>query len=251
MTNRFTLNFATTALVGFGVTLVIAKILSAMPSHAATAVRQVSGAVPAKVVVELFQSQGCSSCPPANANVNAISDRVDILALSFGVTYWDRLGWTDTFARPEYTRRQENYARALGHTNVFTPQVVLNGRSDLVGGNRGELERAIAHAQQNPPQARFAIDGTNLSVTGSDSGPSDIWLVSYELQPINVAIRAGENNGKTLPHNHVVRGLVRIGTLAGSNGQFAIPAPVNRRLSRVVLVQGQNGGPIFGITELP
>src|ERR1700678_1390875 len=83
-------------------------------------------------VVELFQSQGCSSCPPANANVMALADRPDLLTLSFGVTYWDDLGWKDTFASPQFTARQWDYARALHHTEVFTPQVVVDGRADVV-----------------------------------------------------------------------------------------------------------------------
>ncbi len=91
-------------------------------------------------VVELFQSQGCSSCPPANANVMALSDRPDLLTLSFGVTYWDELGWKDTFASPKFTARQWDYARGLHHDNVGTPQVVVNGRADVVGQDRSQLE---------------------------------------------------------------------------------------------------------------
>src|SRR5580693_7030805 len=79
-------------------------------------------------VVELFQSQGCSSCPPAEANVGAISDRSDVLALAFEVDYWDRLGWKDTFSRPAWTARQYAYAQAMGRDGVYTPQVVVNGR---------------------------------------------------------------------------------------------------------------------------
>jgi hypothetical protein len=90
-------------------------------------------------VVEIFQSQGCSSCPPANANVMALSGRPDILTLSFGVTYWDHLGWKDTFAKPQYTERQWDYARAFHRDQVFTPEVVVNGRADVVGQNREEL----------------------------------------------------------------------------------------------------------------
>ncbi|HEX4270012.1 MAG TPA: DUF1223 domain-containing protein, partial [Rhizomicrobium sp.] len=78
-------------------------------------------------VVELFQSQGCSDCPPANANVMALSSRRDLLTLSFGVTYWDYLGWKDTFASPQYTARQWDYAHAFHHSEVYTPQVVVNG----------------------------------------------------------------------------------------------------------------------------
>src|SRR5450631_1918257 len=92
------------------------------------------------VVVELFQSQGCSSCPPANANVNALSGRADVLALSFSVTYWDSLGWKDTFAKTQFTDRQYAYAHALHQANVYTPQVVINGRLEGIGAERGEIE---------------------------------------------------------------------------------------------------------------
>src|SRR5882762_9216597 len=94
-------------------------------------------------VVELFQSQGCSDCPPANANVMALSDRPDLLTLSFGVTYWDQLGWKDTFASPQYTARQWDYARAFHRTEVFTPEVVINGHADAVGQDRDELVSLI------------------------------------------------------------------------------------------------------------
>src|SRR5271170_8235975 len=87
------------------------------------------------VVVELFQSQGCSSCPPANANLNALSQRADVLALSFSVTYWDSLGWKDTFAKGQFTERQWQYARAMRQADVYTPQVVVNGRIAGVGAD--------------------------------------------------------------------------------------------------------------------
>jgi hypothetical protein len=89
----------------------------------------------APIVVELFQSQGCSSCPPAIANVNALADRTDILPLMFAVTYWDRLGWKDTFAKPEFTARQVAYGRRFGD-GAYTPEVVVNGRADIVGADR-------------------------------------------------------------------------------------------------------------------
>ena len=96
------------------------------------------------VVVELYQSQGCSSCPPANAALNAIAERSDVIALSFAVTYWDRLGWKDVFGDPAYTKRQYAYANALGNDGVYTPQVAPNGRRAIVGNRPGELERAVA-----------------------------------------------------------------------------------------------------------
>lgn len=95
------------------------------------------------MVVELYQSQGCSSCPPAIANINAIADRPAVLALTFAVTCWDRLGWKDTFARPAFTARQWEYARAGGRGQVATPQTIVNGRAVTNGGDRAALLRTI------------------------------------------------------------------------------------------------------------
>src|SRR5439155_24448282 len=112
----------------------------------------------APVVLELFQSQGCSSCPPANANLNALADQPDVIALSFAVTYWDGLGWKDTFAQDAYTQRQWAYAHSLHHANVFTPQMVVNGRRDLVGVDAGEVRRALG-AAGSPSGAHLSFSG--------------------------------------------------------------------------------------------
>src|SRR5437868_8543772 len=96
------------------------------------------------VVVEEFQSQGCSSCPPANANVNALAERPEVLALSYAVTYWDQLGWKDTFDQPAFTQRQWDYAHRAERPNVATPQVIVNGGPAITGGDLGELERLAA-----------------------------------------------------------------------------------------------------------
>ena len=109
------------------------------------------------VVVELFQSQGCSSCPPAAANINAIAGRPDVLALSFGVTYWDNLGWKDTFASPRFTARQWDYAHHAGRGEVGTPQVIVNGNTAIVGSNRQQLDATIAKAGQ--PQGGPGLSG--------------------------------------------------------------------------------------------
>ena len=92
-------------------------------------------------VVELFTSQGCSSCPPANANLATISDRPGVLALSFSVTYWDQLGWKDTFAQPAFTARQVNYEPRLDHDGPFTPQIVVDGRADTIGNRLAAVDR--------------------------------------------------------------------------------------------------------------
>ena len=112
-------------------------------------------------VVELFTSQGCSSCPPADRAVAQLSARPDILALSFGVTYWDDLGWKDTFAQPAFTDRQWAYAKGLRHSNVATPQVVVNGRIDTVGQSVSQIDQALRAAPlaAGGPQVAFAVDG--------------------------------------------------------------------------------------------
>ena len=205
------------------------------------------------VVVELFESQGCSSCPPANANVNALSARSDVLTLIYGVTYWDQLGWTDTFARPEFTQRQRDYARGLGNDNVYTPQVVLNGRSDLVGANRAELDAAVAQAATTAFTTRVVITPEGVTVGDARSHrqiAADIWLVRYDPRTLNVPIRAGENSGRTLPHVHVVRSIDRLGSWDGAERTYPIPTS-RAPLHTAVLVQMRNGGPIIGAATGP
>jgi len=121
-------------LVGASITIGVGSVQAADSGH--------------PVVVELFQSQGCSSCPPANANVNALSARADVLALSFAITYWDSLGWKDTFAKGQFTDRQWQYAHAMHQDSVYTPQVVVNGRVEGVGVERGEIETLIRQADR-------------------------------------------------------------------------------------------------------
>lgn len=200
---------------------------------------------PGLPVVELFQSQGCSSCPPANANVNAlIAKRPDVLALSFSVDYWDDLGWKDTFARPAYTARQRDYARGLKHANVATPQVVINGRKDVVGFDARELDRAIA---TTAAPTRGVTLNPNQAMVGAGPAPDrpvDVWLVRYDPRVLNVPIKRGENSGRTLPHRNIVKELTKLGSWRGSPATFALPKATDLGLKTAVLVQAP-GGPIL------
>lgn len=195
-------------------------------------------------VVELYQSQGCSSCPPAIAHVNALADRPDVLTLTFAVTYWDQLGWKDTFASPAQTARQWAYARGFGHDQVWTPQVIVDGRADTVGARAGQVEGVLA---KTPPRAgpTLALGGGGVSVGGgpAPTGGADIWLVRYDPRTIPVAVRAGENNGRTIDHRNVVRQLVRLGRWTGRPATLSLPVPT-AGLRTAVLVQ-QPGGPIL------
>ncbi len=198
-------------------------------------------------VVELYESQGCSSCPPANANLMALADRADILALAFGVTYWDELGWKDTFAQPQFTERQRDYAHAWGRHEVFTPQVVVNGRKDGVGVDPRELGALIQAGDRGDGGPSLAIgrEAVEIGAAKAPAAGAEVWLVRYDPRVIQVAIQRGENSGKTLPHRNVVRQLTRLGRWTGAPARFALPAADDPHLATAVLVQADGAGPIL------
>ena len=194
-------------------------------------------------MVELFQSQGCSSCPPANANVMALADRPDLLTLSFGVTYWDQLGWKDTFASPRFTDRQWEYAHAFHRTQVFTPEVVVNGKADIVGADRSELEALIRREQgAGGPQIRLERE---LVSVGAGEGSAQIWLVRFDPRVVQVAVARGENGGRTLPHRNVVKQLTSLGRWTGRPVSYALPPASEPGLRTAILVQAGSGGQIL------
>ena len=212
--------------------------LAAAPSLAAAA----DAAHPA--VVELFQSQGCSDCPSANANVLKLIGRPDVLALSWQVTYWDDLGWKDTFGSPAFTDRQWRYAHAFHRGEVATPEVVVNGRADVVGSRPGEIEALIRREDRGDggPQVTFA--GDRVTVAGGGAHGL-VTLVRYDPNVIEVPIQRGENGGKTLPHRDVVREVAVLGELNGGTQTFALPAAHRPGLKTAVLVQAGPGGAIL------
>ncbi len=196
-------------------------------------------------VVELYQSQGCSSCPPALKNIAAIADRPDVLALTFAVTYWDQLGWKDSFASPAYTQRQWDYAKGLNHTQVWTPQVIVDGRHDVVGAQASEIDALVAQAARpHAPALTLAPGSVAVGAGAAPASGADIWLVRYDPRTIQVAIRAGENGGRTLGHRNVVRQLVRLGRWDGSAATLTLPA-APAGLATAVLVQAPQGGAIL------
>ncbi len=168
------------------------------------------------VVVELYQSQGCSSCPPADAVLNALAARPDVIALNFAVTYWDQLGWKDSFAKPTFTARQWDYARTGGRSNVSTPQMIVGGRTAIVGSRPGEVDAVIARARGAQTGPAILVNARNIGIpAGKAAAPATLWLVRYDPRTIQVAIRAGENNGRTVPHRNIVRELIALGTWDG------------------------------------
>jgi hypothetical protein len=198
-------------------------------------------------VVELFTSQGCSSCPPANANLRALADRPDVLALSFSVTYWDHLGWKDTFARPEFTQRQYDYEKPLGEDGPFTPQIVVDGDSDTVGNDRHAIEKLIAASHRDhAPMILLADDAVHIGVAPKRS--AQVWLVRYDPRLQEIPIGAGENSGVTLPHRNVVRALTLLGMWDGAARDFPLPK-ADAGLKTAVLLQARRGGPILAVAR--
>ena len=203
------------------------------------------------VVVELFQSQGCSSCPPANAILNGLADRRDLLPLNFGVTYWDQLGWKDTFADPAFTARQWEYAKAGGRGNVATPQFVVNGVGVVTGSNGRQLAQSIATEARRAGGPAIVADGGRIRIAaGKAAAPATVWLVRYDPRTRNVRIGRGENGGRVLPHRNVVTGLRALGTWRGAALDLAQPAYKDPNERSAVLIQQGVGGPIIAARRL-
>jgi hypothetical protein len=193
-------------------------------------------------VVELFQSQGCSDCPPAVAIVAAISDRADVLALVFAVDHWDRFGWKDTFSKPEWSAR-----RALGRDGVYTPQVIVNGRSEGTGLDAIELAGIVRSAERDDvgPSVAFEDGVVTVGPAVAPRSGADVWLARYYPRVIEVVVKRGENAGKTLPHKNVVREMILLGHWPGEPASFPLPAGRDRELAEAAIVQIAGAGPVL------
>lgn len=181
------------------------------------------------VLIELFTSQGCSSCPPADRNLAALAERDDVIALGLHVDYWDYLGWRDTFGRPEHTERQFAYRDFLGGRVIYTPQIIVQGMRDVPGHKAAAIEAAIAEARAVPSPADVKIvtdDGMLKAVLTETTMPErcTVWMASYNKLE-TVRIRRGENAGKTIGYHNVVNKLMRVGSWNGSAQQIALPQP--------------------------
>jgi hypothetical protein len=199
----------------------------------------------------LFQSQGCSSCPPANANLFTWATRDDALALNFSVDYWNSLGWKDTFAKPAFTARQRAYAQALGHSEVYTPQMIVNGRADVTGADAAELQALAKREDRGAGGPELSIEPGRAVIAAGEAPPggADVWLVRYDPATREVAVKRGENAGRLLPHAHIVVDLVLIGRWRGQPERFDLPAKTDPRLLAAVLVQAAGTGPILAAVK--
>lgn len=209
------------------------------------------------VVVELFTSQGCNSCPPADVFLGELSARPDVLALSLHVDYWDYIGWKDPFAQRAHTERQRSYSRALHQRFVYTPQMVIDGALQGIGSEPATINKLIEKAH------KLAAGGPALSVTGNGAqrvvhvgaakteAPAKVWLVFFDSKH-ETAVKAGENSGRHLANYNVVRTLTPVGKWSGN----AIDLPVDLDAidadcdGAAVIVQGEETGPILAALRI-
>lgn len=249
-----TIRYVWRALAPAGVALVCTLVLLSPAEAAAKSSRA--------VVVELFTSQGCSSCPPADKFLGELKSRDDVIALTLPVDYWDYLGWKDTFASPTNSKRQQAYAGRRRDHQVFTPQMVLNGRISTIGSMRAKVERAIAKERNDMARQWVPVSltsGEDTIVVSAGVRPdklktrkASLWLLLTNNKQ-TVSIGRGENRNKTVTYHNVVRQMVPIGTWTGE----AITIKLSKRDLMIdsydactVLLQADGSGPVIGAAHL-
>ena len=203
------------------------------------------------VVVELFTAQGCSSCRAANTHLADLADDPGVLALTFSVDYWDYLGWRDTFAQPAFAERQKAYSRKLAVREVYTPQVVIDGRYQTGGARADKVDALVAQAAKgprNPPDMLFMQNGRIAVGSGPvPRGGADVWLIRYDPRSVEITPKKGDNRGEAVVHKNVVRQVARLGGWYGRPTAFKPPKAIEDGLKTVVIVQAAKGGRILGV----
>jgi hypothetical protein len=205
------------------------------------------------VVVELYTAQGCATCGEANSFAAKLASEDGVLLLTFPVDYWDYLGWADTFAKPEYAERQRAYLAKLSLREPYTPQVIVDGRAQAPGLKPDRVKalvREAARARRDPPDIRFVGD-RRLDVGSGHppKGGADVWLIRYDPRVQEVAVKSGDNRGRTVVETNVVMQMKRLGAWRGRPTAYRLPDPPQDGLATVVLVQGAHGGRVLAVAK--
>ena len=185
-----------------------------------------------RAVVELFTSQGCSSCPPADKIIGELAKDPSIIALSMPIDYWDYLGWKDTLADARFSARQKAYSEMRGDRDVYTPQVVVNGSLHMIGSDRAGIESAISNTKRADGVMSVPVTMTQLgkqitvSVAASNKGTAaahgEVWIGAVS-KAIPISIGRGENRGREITYHNVVRNLLKVGDWNGNAGSWTVP----------------------------
>jgi hypothetical protein len=208
-------------------------ITAAAPAAAQSAGDRGAGdrAAQPRAVIELFTSQGCSSCPPADKLLSELRDDSSLVTLSLPIDYWDYLGWKDTLAIPGHTLRQKAYSKARGDREVYTPQVVVNGVAQALGSDRAEIEKAVARSRAKatapsvPIEVAVGDEQVTVTLANATAGAAmggEVWLCPLSRSE-TVRVGRGENRGRTLTYTNVVRRWVKLGTWTGKGETFTVP----------------------------
>lgn len=213
------------------------------------------------VVVELYTSQGCAACPPADDLLNQIADHGAVLPLALHVDYWDYIGWADTFGKPAFSERQKSYARKMGRKSVYTPQMIIGGLDDVQGNAAMQVMAQIAEHRMNPlGGGQIAIeivaqDGGGLRINASSPGvldyAVDVQIVRFQ-DKATVEIMAGENAGREITYRNIVTDWMVLDTWDGGTPfSYTLTETVPDGTGLAVLVQEQGLGPILGAARYP
>jgi hypothetical protein len=233
-----------------------AAVICAVPSFAGDILKP-------RGVVELFTSQGCNSCPPADAVLAELAEGGDVVALGYHVDYWDYLGWKDTLGSPENTERQKAYGKAFGKRSVYTPQAVINGRTHVNGAKREVVAGALTEMENKGDGMSVDINVTRtgesvtIDAAGAPGGKGDAHLVLVHFDPMKpVVIERGENKGQTISYANPVTRVQTAGMWHGKAQRFELPrSEVNQKGGCAILLQQVNKdglpGPILGAAVVP
>jgi hypothetical protein len=222
--------------------LAAASLLAPTPVWAATA----------PVLVELFTSQGCSSCPAADQLAAELKNQPGVMVLSLNVDYWDYLGWRDTLAKKAFTKRQMDYAHARGDMDVYTPQMVVNGAAHAVGSNRSACDAAIRVAQKAQLLEVTSSKDEMSIVMPNAGGVATLWALTY-TPSISVKIERGENAGKTIAYQNVARHLEKVANWDGKATVLKVPRKgilAAESANTILLLQKGGVGPVLGFSKL-
>ncbi|MEP4194182.1 MAG: DUF1223 domain-containing protein [Aliishimia sp.] len=205
------------------------------------------------VVIELYTSQGCSSCPPADALLHKLAQRDDVIPLALHVDYWDYIGWKDIFADPEHAQRQRRYARVAGRRSVYTPQMIVNGVDSIVGARGMEISEAISNHKDHDTGVRLQVsrthDGISIEASAPNNpGPMVVHVVRY-AESKDVKITRGENAGRSMSYSNVVEDW-RVLTEWSGRRDLSVNTDIDGDGPVVVLIQSANQGPMQAAAQL-
>jgi hypothetical protein len=209
----------------------ISRLTGALGVCAAMAIVRPAHADP-RAVVELFTSQGCSSCPAADKLLGELARDPNVIALSLPIDYWDYLGWKDTLADARFTARQKAYSRMRGDRDVYTPQVIVNGSAHVIGSDRAKIEGAIDATKKTEGvmsvPVSMSVSGKQINVSVATSNKAagarrgEVWICSVS-KAVPISIGRGENSGREITYHNVVRNLLKVGDWNGSAGNWTVP----------------------------